>query len=299
MIHGVGKLCLDNLMYVDHYPEKNTLVHIGKTQSHMGGMVANALKTADLFGSPSSLYAHRGKDFFGKQLDCELAGTGINCENLFLTEKTDYSNIIIFEDIRTIMSRRAIEQVKKASDFNPIMEKGDILLIDCTILEGIGSLLEEAGRIGVVTVMDISPSNFNPLVKDFLPHVDYLIPSLDWAKTFTGYSTPDHIAVQLQKMGASDIIFTDGKNPLYHYRKEFRSTYIPRELEVVNSNGAGDTFHGAFCHGLVREWDIDRIIPFAMSAASCRCLYQDINQIPSEREILTLSDKIQRKTKKI
>ena len=299
MIHGVGKLCLDNLMFVDNYPEKNSLVHIERTEFVMGGMVANALKAADLFGSPTTLYAHRGKDFFGKRIDEELSATGINCDNLFLTEKTDYSNIIIFQDIRTIMSRRAIEHRKKASDFNLSMAKNDILIIDCTIMEGMAPLLERAGRMGVATVMDISPSNFSPRVKDLLPFVDYLIPSRDWAKKFTGHSDPDRIAGHLHDLGASDLIMTDGGNPLYHYRNKRSSSYLPCKMDVVNSNGAGDTFHGAFCHGLVRGWKIDRIVLFAMAAASCRCRYRDINQIPSEKQVLGLSEQIQKKIPKV
>ena len=43
------------------------------------------------------------------------------------------------------------------------------------------------------------------------------------------------------------------------------------KVDCVDSTGAGDVFHGAFILGLVRNWEIERILDFANAAAALNC----------------------------
>jgi 5-dehydro-2-deoxygluconokinase len=40
------------------------------------------------------------------------------------------------------------------------------------------------------------------------------------------------------------------------------------QIEVVNGLGAGDAFGGAFCHGLLEDWPLERILDFANTAGA-------------------------------
>ena len=42
----------------------------------------------------------------------------------------------------------------------------------------------------------------------------------------------------------------------------------PVPVEVVNGLGAGDAFGGAFCHGLLEGWDLERTLRFANTAGA-------------------------------
>jgi sulfofructose kinase len=42
-------------------------------------------------------------------------------------------------------------------------------------------------------------------------------------------------------------------------------------VEVVDTTGAGDTFHGAFCLGLVRGFSLEKNLAFASAAAALKC----------------------------
>ncbi|WP_176236392.1 carbohydrate kinase family protein [Candidatus Hakubella thermalkaliphila] len=42
-------------------------------------------------------------------------------------------------------------------------------------------------------------------------------------------------------------------------------------VEVVDTTGAGDVFHGAFLHGLLRGWDLERVADFANAVAALKC----------------------------
>jgi 5-dehydro-2-deoxygluconokinase len=42
----------------------------------------------------------------------------------------------------------------------------------------------------------------------------------------------------------------------------------PVPVEVVNGVGAGDAFGGALCHGLLSEWDLERLMRFCNAAGA-------------------------------
>ena len=39
-------------------------------------------------------------------------------------------------------------------------------------------------------------------------------------------------------------------------------------IEAQDTTGAGDVFHGAFLHGLLSNWPVDRILRFAAACAA-------------------------------
>jgi len=42
-------------------------------------------------------------------------------------------------------------------------------------------------------------------------------------------------------------------------------------VAVVDTTGAGDVFHGAFCVGILEGWDVDQTIDFASAVAALKC----------------------------
>ena len=42
----------------------------------------------------------------------------------------------------------------------------------------------------------------------------------------------------------------------------------PTPVEAVNGLGAGDSFGGAFCHGLLEGWDLEPILRFGNAAGA-------------------------------
>jgi sulfofructose kinase len=42
-------------------------------------------------------------------------------------------------------------------------------------------------------------------------------------------------------------------------------------VQVVDTTGAGDTFHGAIAYGLARGWDVPRTVEFASAVAALKC----------------------------
>jgi ribokinase len=43
------------------------------------------------------------------------------------------------------------------------------------------------------------------------------------------------------------------------------------QVDVVDTTGAGDAFHGAFLYGLLQEWELERTAIFANAGAAINC----------------------------
>jgi sulfofructose kinase len=42
-------------------------------------------------------------------------------------------------------------------------------------------------------------------------------------------------------------------------------------VNCVDTTGAGDVFHGAFCYGVLEGWPIEQILEFANAMAALNC----------------------------
>jgi 5-dehydro-2-deoxygluconokinase len=65
----------------------------------------------------------------------------------------------------------------------------------------------------------------------------------------------------------------------------------PYPVEVVNGLGAGDSFGGALCHGLLAGWPLERVIRFAnVAGAIVASRLECSTAMPTESEVLALLD---------
>jgi len=60
------------------------------------------------------------------------------------------------------------------------------------------------------------------------------------------------------------------------------------EVNVIDTTGAGDVFHGAYLAGLVKGWDLRRIATFASAVSAIHCtVLGNRKGIPSMEEVET------------
>ena len=79
-------------------------------------------------------------------------------------------------------------------------------------------------------------------------------------------------------LGAKGLAYLDGDR--YGRMKAFR-------VKVVDTTGAGDVFHGAFCYGLVEGFALEKNLRFASAAAAMKCRHIGGRAgIPTRREVM-------------
>jgi sugar/nucleoside kinase (ribokinase family) len=117
-----------------------------------------------------------------------------------------------------------------------------------------------------------NPGRQPGILRSFLPHLDYFIPSYDEAVAITGAKSPERITRTLQNAGARGVLGvklgSEGCYILWNGTGRYIKPFHVRK--VVDATGAGDAFVAGFLAGTMRGMD-----PFAAAekgnavAASC------------------------------
>jgi ribokinase len=64
------------------------------------------------------------------------------------------------------------------------------------------------------------------------------------------------------------------------------------KVDVVDTTGAGDVFHGGYIFGLLKSWEIKNVVRFATACASLKC------RQPGGRAGIPTLDEVERLIKK-
>lgn len=74
-------------------------------------------------------------------------------------------------------------------------------------------------------------------------------------------------------MGPRVVVQTEGEDGSYTITKDDRFHIPAFNVDVIDTTGAGDVFHGAYLVGLCKGWDLRRITVFASAVAAIKCTH--------------------------
>jgi sulfofructose kinase len=119
-----------------------------------------------------------------------------------------------------------------------------------------------------------------PVVADLVPG-DYLSGLLVYVDALFAPRPPElerlsteAVALALQRMhryGPSVVGVTVGAEGCWYSAGQGPVHQPAFSVQVVDTTGAGDTFHGAIAYGLASGWDMPRTVEFASAVAALKC----------------------------
>ena len=129
------------------------------------------------------------------------------------------------------------------------------------------SLMNDAHAKGIKTVLDAG--SLNKGTSRLFDKVDYLVCSEKFAYELTGASSPDR-AIETLFSYSPSVVITLGKNGLIWKHAGGKGRIPSFSVDVVDSTGAGDVFHGAFagCLAMGKEW-LESLTYSSAAAALC------------------------------
>ncbi len=83
-----------------------------------------------------------------------------------------------------------------------------------------------------------------------------------------GEGTPDEQADRLLAAGVEIAVVKLGPEGVMAKTRTERVVSAPVPVETVNGLGAGDSFGGAFCHGLLSGWPLAQVLDYANAAGA-------------------------------
>ena len=109
------------------------------------------------------------------------------------------------------------------------------------------------------------------------PGLEKILPDIDYAICSASFYPPNCRTTQevidfLQNQGIDRIAITQGQQPIL-YCKAGKINFIPvPAIKAIDTLGAGDIFHGAFCNYILEE-DFATALDSAAQIASKSCQY--------------------------
>ncbi|MBC7238615.1 MAG: sugar kinase, partial [Chloroflexi bacterium] len=111
----------------------------------------------------------------------------------------------------------------------------------------------------------------SPVVREIIRYVDILICGEGFAQALTGVEGLWPAAEAALALGPRVVVQTLGAEGSYTLTREERFHTPAFSVEVVDTTGAGDVFHGAYLVGLLHGWDLRTVALFSSAVAALKC----------------------------
>lgn len=254
----------------------------------LGGSATNVAVAAAKYGLKSAVVTRTGNDPFGKFIHKELVRLGVSDE--FVSGVAGLPTPVVFceifppDDFPLYFYREP-----KAPDLEIKAEELDLDAIrDAKIYwSTVTGLSQEPSRSAHFaaweargrksnTILDLdyrtmfwnSPEEATAQVSRALEHVTVAIGNKEECQVAVGETEPMRSADALLERGVELAIVKQGPKGVLAKTKDETVEVPPYFVDVVNGLGAGDSFGGAICYGLLQGWDLERMLKFANVAGA-------------------------------
>ncbi len=272
---GIGASVYDTLIVVPHYPVEDTKLEGLETKVQGGGPCATALVAAQKLGVSTAYVGTVGDDPFGRFLMADLKKWGVDIRYVqCIPDCTSFHSVVLLNrqtHSRTcIWSRGSVPQLACDHIEEELFRHAKVLHLDGHMLEAALAAAQQCRKHGVHISYDAG--SLYPGVERLLPHVDWLIPSEEFALRVTGLTVPEQAAQKLYDTYHPQlVVVTQGVCGGILVDEKGMRRYQSYSVEVKDTNGCGDTFHGAFVAGKIYGMDNDAACQYASAAAALKC----------------------------
>jgi sugar/nucleoside kinase (ribokinase family) len=267
---------MDYITLVPAFPAPETKVPITSVRLEPGGQVATALVTCRRLGLTARYIGSVGSDELGRQQleSLEREGLDPSWVRVVPGATTQMAISIVEEGVgeRTILWHRDPRLIYPEAEIPPeAIRRARLLHLDGRDGRAALAAARIAREAGIPVMIDIDKW-YDETTGPLLGLVDYLIAAGSFALELTGESTGEAAALGLARrfpravtgvtMGARGAVFVRDNEPIAS--RAF-------DVEVRDTTGAGDVFHGAFIVGVLGGWDLGETTRFAHAAAALKC----------------------------
>ena len=274
---GIGDLCLDITAATPRIPATDMASELLYTASQGGGKVPTALVALSRLGASCTLFCTYGGDAAGAFCRQELQDAGVDTGNMVcVTEETTNLTLCLAEREtggRSCIGRYRLRSVlPEELDRRVIGEARYLHLWNVTEATKLAAEWIHSG--GGYVVFDAD--RYHREIEEHLAMTDIFICSEFF---FTGMCGADVSSEALERglreirgRGPRIAVVTLGARGYAGVDEEgyFEGPAFTG-IQVVDSTGAGDVFHGAFLYGLLQGWDARRTARFSSAVSAIKC----------------------------
>jgi len=268
----VGLSTVDLVYGLDEFPSANSKVVARSQDLFVGGPATNASVTFAHLGGNATLVTVAGRHVLSSAIAKEIERYSIQLIDLNpeMSEVPVISSISVNEaGERSVVSANAARVIALPAKVDAaLLEEATIVLVDGHYMQACEAWAKAACERKIHVVFD--GGSWKNGTEDLLRSIDIAICSADFLPP--GCSTKDEVFAYLKNCGISNIAITNGAEPIHFVAGMASGTVVVPQVQALDTMGAGDILHGAFCYySSLGQGFVEALVEAARAASdSCR-----------------------------
>lgn len=278
-IVGLGLATLDVLLRLEDMP---TWEHGGRLHGFGldgGGPVATACAAAARLGARVSYLGTCGNDLPAELKMHFLERCGVDTSHVLVRDEPE--DMIIGVMVHASTGERVFAGLLR--DHKPLLPEelnrdfitsAQFLHLDGWHREAAlaaAGWMHEAGKQVCFDAARTAAGTIREGAHEVLATTDILICGSGFGLAATGLSDLWESGRALLDMGPRIVVQTEGEDGSYTTTADARFHTPAFQVDVVDTTGAGDVFHGAYLVGMQHGWDLETVALFATAVSAQKC----------------------------
>ncbi len=275
-IVGIGACVMDTLYRVPAYPREDTKMRAFESKPAGGGPVATGLVAAQKLGGDAAYIGNLSADSGGVFLRKDFQKYGVGMDLIEIREGCRSFTSVLWLCADTgsrtcVFDRGDLPALVLNDAQKQAVREAELLMVDGNELDAAVEAAEVARESGTKVLYDCGGLYAN--VERLLALTDIMIPSEEFALGHTGCGNAADAAKRLYELYRPEVVvITQGKRGGLLYNGKETVSYPIYPAEVVDSNGSGDVFHGAFAFAAVQGYDYLKCCHFSSAVSAIKCM---------------------------
>jgi len=270
---GIGYCTVDLFFHIPSAPNFGKRVRASDYLRQAGGMAATSMVALARLGASVGFVGKIGDDEDGAYIRDEFVREGVDVSGLIEVPDTLSRVALVIVNDKTgergFSARRDTCPPLEAPEVDAnVIASAKVLLVDDATDVTVQAALW-ARETGTKVVLD--GTWFRGRIEDLLPLVDVPVVSAEFLKTWKPNLSPEMAVQELRDLANGVAVVTLGAKGCLSATNEGVFRYSAFDVNVVDTTGAGDAYHGGFVYGLLHEWSVHECVRFASAVAALNC----------------------------
>lgn len=272
---GIGACVMDTLMVIPDFPAEDTKMRALESQQSGGGPAATGVVAASKLGVSSGFIGVLSDDAGGQFLLEDFIKYGVDVSGIEVKSGyRSFTSCIWLNRKRgsrtCVFDKGNLPPLKLNDKQKQAIRGAKLLMVDGNELDAAVEAAAIARQNGTIVLYDAG--GLYKGIERLLELTDILIPSQEFALTITNETDVYRAAAVLaQRYAPRVVVITRGKMGGLLYENGIYKEYPIYPADVVDSNGAGDVFHGAFAAALVKGMSYEQACHFSSAVSALKC----------------------------
>lgn len=272
---GIGACVMDTLINVPNYPTEDTKLRATNSKPAGGGPVATGIVAVSKLGVDAEYIGVLSDDNGGQFLLNDFKKYGVGVDNVIVESGyRSFTSVIWLSAATTsrtcVYDKGNLPPLVLNDAQKEAIKYAELLMVDGNEMDAAVEAAKFARENGVKVLYDCG--GLYEGVERLLEHTDIMIPSEEFSLGHTGADTAEEAAKKLFEMYSPEVVvITQGKRGGLLYDGKTAVSYPIYPAVVVDSNGSGDVFHGAFASAVVRGFDYETCCHFSSAVSAIKC----------------------------